>query len=110
MRHFIAYHNTERMGQSLFAGDPLTLFTNKHVKHLSGNTVWFVTGEGADPRRYSLGSRFVVTETGQTGEGEFRRFARGDGRVFRPAVALNGQPWFADFFKTMAHFSVGVQE
>ena len=51
MRHFIAYHNTEKMGRPLHSGEPLRLLTNKHVNHLHNNVVWFVTGEGAGTRQ-----------------------------------------------------------
>ena len=68
MRHFIAYHNTEKMGRSLHDGEPLRLLTNKHVNHLLQNMVWFVTGEGAGARQYSLGSVFNVAEVGDAAE------------------------------------------
>lgn len=56
MRHFIAYHNTEKMGRSLHDDEPLWLLTNKHGNNLLQNTIWFITGEGAGTRQYSLGS------------------------------------------------------
>jgi hypothetical protein len=110
MRHFIAYHNTERMGRPLREGDPLSLLTNKPVQHLLQHALWFVQGDGAAPKRYSLGSVFLVSEVGETGEDEFKRFARGQGHAFQPPVPLNDLEWFPDFFKALAHFSVGVQE
>jgi hypothetical protein len=39
MRHFIAYHNSEKMGRPLQEGEPLRLLTNKPVNHLLQNTV-----------------------------------------------------------------------
>lgn len=110
LRHFVAYHNTQRMGRPLHDDDPLGLLTDKPVNELLGNTVWFVVGEGESPKRYYLGSVFVVNDVGETGDGEFRRYARGDGHVFRPMAELNELPWFPDFFKATAHFSLGVQE
>lgn len=110
MRHFIAYHNTERMGRPLSDGDPLSLQTNKGVEQLLGNAVWFVQGDGTRQKEYSLGSVFIVSETGNTGNEEFRRFARGSGHVFQPPVSLNALSWFPDFFKAVAHFSLGVHE
>jgi len=58
MRHFIAYHNTEKMGRPLHADEPLRLLTNKAINHLQNETVWFVIGEGTGERQYSLGSVF----------------------------------------------------
>jgi len=110
MRHFIAYHNTERMGRSLNEGDPLTLVTNRSVQHLLQNAVWFVQGDGTAPKNYSLASVFVVNEVGETGEEDFKRFARGSGHVFDPLVPLNDLEWFPEFFKALAHFSLGVHE
>jgi len=77
MRHFIAYHNTEKMGRRLHDGEPLRLLTNKHVNHLLQNMVWFITGEGAGARQYSLGSVFRVAEVGDAAEDGFKRFAAG---------------------------------
>jgi len=110
MRHFIAYHNTERMGRPLHDGDPLSLMTKKAVQHLLQNAVWFVQGDGTAPKCYSLGSIFVVNEVGETGEEEFKRFARGRGHVFEPLIPLNDLEWFPKLFKALAHFSLGVQE
>ena len=56
MTHFVAYHNTEKMGHPLHEGEPLGLLTNKPVRHLIHNVVWFVTGEGTGTRRYLLGA------------------------------------------------------
>ena len=110
MRHFVAYHNTQRMGRPLADGDPLSLQTNKGVERLLGNAVWFVQGDGDTPKTYSLGSIFIVSETGNAGRDEFHRFARGSGHVFQPPVPLNGLGWFQDLFGAMAHFSLGVHE
>ena len=88
MRHFVAYHNSQRMGRSLHDGDPLGLLTDKPVSQLVGNTVWFVVGDGESPKRYSLGSVFVVNDAGETVEGGFKRYARGEGHVFLPMPLL----------------------
>ncbi|HJT78749.1 MAG TPA: hypothetical protein VJ739_16210 [Gemmataceae bacterium] len=110
MRHFIAYHNTEKMGRPLHDGEPLRLLTNKPVNHLLQNTVWFVTGEGAGTRQYSLGSVFRVTEAGDAAEGGFKRFASGPGHVFDPPVPIKEMPWFPEVLRATGHFGLGVQE
>jgi hypothetical protein len=97
------------MGQSLQEGNPFEVITNKPVEHLLQNAVWFIQGDGAVPKSYSLASVFLVSEVGETGEREFKRFARGRGHLFQPPVPLNDLEWFKDFFKRMAHFSIGVQ-
>ena len=110
MRHFVAYHNTQRMGRSLHDGDALELGTDKPVNHLVGNVVWFIVGDGGSPKQYALGSVFVVSEIGETTEGGFSRFARGAGHIFEPMPRLNDLAWFSGLFKTTAHFSLGLQE
>jgi hypothetical protein len=110
MRHFIAYHNTEKMGRPLHDHEPLRLLTNRPVNHLLQNTVWFVTGEGAGPRQYSLGSVFQVAEVGDTAEDGFRRFASGPGHVFDPPVPIKDMPWFPEVLRATGHFGLGVQE
>ncbi len=109
MRHFIAYHNTEKMRRPLQDGDPLRLRTNKSVKHLLQNTIWFVTGEGAT-RQYALGSVFQVAEVGDAAEDRFKRFASGPGHVFQPPVPINGVEWFPEVLRATGHFGLGVQE
>lgn len=110
MRHFVAYHNTERMGRSLRDSDPLRLLTNKPVERLMGDAVWFVVGDGASPKRYTLGSVFVVEAVGEAREQGFERFATGPGHVFQPAPSLNDLEWFAALFQSAARFSLGVLE
>lgn len=110
MRHYVAYHNAERMGRSLHEGDPLGLLTNKPVQPLLNNVVWFVVGDGVAPKGYTLGSVFIVDRVGESAEEEFERYARGRGHVFQPPPVLNDLDWFPEFFKDMAHFSLGVQE
>src|SRR5262249_4982131 len=106
----IAYHNTERMGWHLHGGDPFRLLTRKPVGHLVHQTVWIIVGEGELPRRYSLGSVFVVREVGPSELPAFRHFARGPGHAFRPARLLSGLPWFRALREAVGRFQFGVQE
>jgi hypothetical protein len=110
MRHFIAYHNTERMGRPLHEGEPLRLLTSKSVDRLIGDTVWFITGEGAGERQYAVGSVFRVDIVGDAAEEGFKHFASGPGHVFRPPVPLNDEDWFPEFLRTMGNFGLGLQE
>jgi hypothetical protein len=110
MRHFIAYHNTQRMGWHLHDGDPCRLLTRKPVEQLLNQVVWFVVGEASRPRRYSLGSVFVVREVGPSDQAGFRYFACGPGHAFRPAPLLSGLGWFAALLEAVGRFQFGVQE
>ena len=109
MRHFIAYHNTEKMGRPLHSDGPLRLLTNKSINNLHQQTVWFVIGEGS-VRQYSLGSVFRVAEVGDASEEGFKRFASGPGHVFDPPITIKDMPWFPEILRSTARFSLGVQE
>lgn len=110
MRHFIAYHNTEKMGRPLHDGEPLRLLTNKSVNHLLQNIVWFITGEGRGDRQYSLGSVFQVAEVGDADEDGFKRFASGPGHAFQPPIPIKDMGWFPEVLRATGHFGLGVQE
>jgi hypothetical protein len=88
------------MGRPLHEGEPLRLLTNKPVEHLRDNAVWFVVGEGTAPKRYSLGSVFVVDKVGEAREENFERYASGRGHVFQPPPELNDLEWFPELFPT----------
>jgi hypothetical protein len=106
-KHFVAYHNVERMGRSLSARP--RLMTNKPVARLHEGVVWMIVGEGRNPRRFSLGSVFRVTEEGSAGEEGFKYFAAGNGSVLDPLIPLNDLEWFTDFKKAMNSFQFGIQ-
>jgi hypothetical protein len=110
MKHFIAYHNTEKMGRPLHEGEPLRLLTGKSVDRLIGHTVWFITGESSGERQYALGSVFRVNEVGDAAEEGFKHFATGPGHVFRPPIPLNDEQWFPDLLRSMGNFGLGLQE
>ena len=110
MRHYIAYHNADKMGRSLHDGEPLRLLTSKPVAPLIGNTVWFVTGEGNKAKAYSLGSVFRVTHVGEAAEGGFQHFASGPGHVFHPPVPVGEAAWFTEVLRVSGNFGLGVSE
>jgi len=108
LRHFIAYHNVEKMGRTLLEGKPLQILTNKAVNHLVNHAVWVIVGEGKGSRTYSLGSVFNVTETGNAGEFGFKHAVSGPGYAFDPPVPIEDADWFPEVFKTTGHFGLGV--
>jgi hypothetical protein len=111
MQHFIAYHNTEKMGHPLPDSEHQRLLTNKLVSHLLHNIIWFVTSEGTrHPRQYCLGSVFRVTEIGPTGEDGFKRFASGLGHVFKPRILIKNMSWFPEVLRVTGNFRWGVQQ
>jgi hypothetical protein len=111
MRHFIAYHNTEKMGYALSDGNPQRVLTNKPVNHLRGNTVWLVTFEGTGtPRQYCLASVFRADKVGEKDEGGFTRYASGPGHFFHPHVPIKDTGWFPEVLRVTGNFGLGVQE
>lgn len=110
LRHFVAYHNTKKMGRALHDDDPLRILTRKPVKVLVNNVVWIVVGESTPSLEFLLGSVFVVNDIGEAVGGEFTSFARGPGYVFDPPVPIREFEWFPSLFKAVGHFGLGVQE
>ena len=108
MRHFVAYHNSDKMGHE--DSDPTGLYTRKNTSQ-TGDLIWIVTGSGKSPKRYSLTSWFIVSHVEPADNSRFRLTVRGtEGGALNPTPILNDLPWFAGFFRRMAHFSLGLQE
>jgi len=88
----------------------MIMLTNKPVRHLTGNTVWLIAGK-YKPRRYYLCATFVVDDIGPTNKAGFRFFASGrKGTRFKPLLAIDEEPWFDEFRRSQANFSLGVRE
>ena len=112
VKHFVAYHNQDKMGQPLSAGDPLRVVSNTKQQKLDGHVVWMVVGEtvlGRPRKKFTLGSVFVVDEHGETGQEAFRHYARGLGHVFDPPPELTNEPWFPELQKKTFNFR-GISE
>lgn len=62
MRHFIGYHNAEKMKYSSTTLTEPKLKTGKKVTGLGGATVWLIAGEGASRKDYFIASKFIVTD------------------------------------------------
>ncbi|MEX2168136.1 MAG: hypothetical protein WD851_02410 [Pirellulales bacterium] len=111
-KHFVAYHNQDKMGQPLSAGDPLRVVSNTKQQKLDGQVVWMFVGEtvpGRPRKKFTLGSVFVVDEYGETADEGFRHYARGTGHVFDPPPELTNEPWFEELRKHTLNFR-GISE
>jgi len=108
-KHFVVYHNPERMG---YSADGLTepcIVTNKAVAGLIGNRIWLIQGKGK-PRQYALRGTFVVDSTGPDTEDGFRYVVRGrKGEFFRPPICISVLPWFDRFRASQGNFAFGLQ-
>lgn len=109
-KHLVSYHNADKMGYSFEDSDPFAVVTKKPVGQLIGSEVWSIAGVG-QPRRYFLGSWFIIDEVGSAKDHEgFDNYVSGRvGHVFDPMIPLNDLPWFLDFLKSQHHFSLGLQ-
>ena len=111
-RHYIVYHNAEKMGfpcEEISRG-PFDIVTNKPVRNIEQGIIWVICGEGK-PRSYSLCSVFIVDETGDTEDADFKFYATGSrGVSFRPLIPLNNKDWFGEFLKSQYRFSFGLRE
>ena len=109
MRHFVVYHNPEKMGYSADEIAELCIVTNKPVNNLIGDRIWLIQGEGR-PRKYVLRGTFVVDSIGPDTEDGFRFIVRGrEGELFRPPIPIGTLPWFPRFKQTQGHFAFGLQ-
>jgi hypothetical protein len=106
----VGYHNAERMGYPAQDADPMVLYTSKKIAAI-GDTIWIVAGESQRPKQYFLRSQFILSKITPADHPDFGFALSGTegGPIDRPAL-LNGKPWFDDFFKAMAHFSLGLSE
>jgi putative restriction endonuclease len=108
MKHYVQYHNTDKQGgrPELGRGE-YRIFSSKSLRHLPGNRVWLISGEGKSPKSYFLEYTFVVDAIG-AGK---TNVARGrDGFRFDPPIPLNGLAWFKHFQVSQQNFSLGLRE
>ncbi len=109
MKHFISYHNADKMGYPFEDAEPFSVGTSKSVERLRGERVWSISGDG-HPRRYHLRDTWIVDEVGESEQNGFSNYARGHGVIFAPAIPLSGLPWFPVFLKSQSNFSLGLQQ
>jgi hypothetical protein len=110
VRHFIVYHNPEKMGPLEPKDVELSIVTGKSVNGLLGDRIWLLMGEGR-PRRVYLCATFIVDSVYPDEEEEpYPNLASGtEGVVFNPFVSLNNCPWFEEFKAKQGNFAFGLQ-
>lgn len=112
MRHYVCYHNEERMGYSHQEADEFSVGTSKKVDKILGNKVWIIAGIGR-PREYYLCSWFVADNIEETDDDYFKYIVYGSEHTQRgtldPVIKLNDLPWFKEFLKSQANFSFGLR-
>lgn len=112
MRHFLAYHNAQKMGYSCTAIPMPSVKTSKAVSGLEGVTVWLVAGEGKTPKSYYLASRFVVEECspGKHLGTDLPNEVSGPGDLFGIRVSLDAAPVLEQLRRASANFVNGFCE
>lgn len=110
MRHYMQYHNTERMGYGCadIRTGPIGIVTQKRIPDVLGDIVWVICGEGK-PRRYGLCARFIAQKIHSEDEGT-ETTVRGEGTLFTPDIPLSNEPWFKNFLADYQNFSLGFRE
>ena len=113
VRHFIQYHNPDRMGEAYSFRGRFAVYTNKShslVVSVPEATVWLVGGEGR-PRHYFLCYSFLADQAGAADHPLFRWYVSGSsGTLYDPTVRIDGDPWFDTFLRRQANFSLGLRE
>lgn len=108
MKHYVQYHNTDKQGGRPAGGhDGFAIFSSKSIRHLLGQRVWLISGEGDKKKSYYLEYTFIVDGVE---EGAPNIAYGATGTRLDPPIPLTGLPWFEDFKRRQQNFSLGVRE
>jgi hypothetical protein len=116
MRHFVAYHNAEKMGYEYEPNGEYSFFSRKALASLEktiGSMVWVINGSRLNTRHttYTLRAVYMPDEQLDANEVNFDYIIAGSvGHDFDPPIELNDFPWFAGFLKSQNNFSLGISE
>lgn len=116
MRHFIAYHNAEKMGYEYKPSGEYSFFTRKAPTFLErtiGSMVWVVNGSRSTVRNttYTLCAIYRADDVVDAKVAGFDYIVVGTvGHNFDPPIQLNHLPWFSGFLKSQSNFSLGINE
>ncbi len=110
-KHFVAYHNTDKMGELDHAAGlrRLSVRYRKNLREVVGATVWLVsyTKDGAE-REYGLAGKFQVDDAVKTPDDEFAIEASGIGRCYWPQVSI--PEWLPELRRITGNFAFGLCE
>lgn len=111
MNHYIQYHNCETNGNTASeeaAESNLAIRTTKKAANVIGNRIWLIAGEGK-PKRYYLCYTFIADQI--ECEDSMNVISGAKGKKFTPEpIEISKQPWFRNFLKEMANFSLGLRK
>jgi HNH endonuclease len=116
MRHFVAYHNAEKMGYDYEPSGEYTFFSRKAPTFLEQTVramIWVINGArpGTRTTNYTLCAADIPEEIVDANDVEFDYIVAGSiGHGFDPLIELNHLPWFPGFLKSQSNFSLGINE
>lgn len=116
MRHFVAYHNAEKMGHVYDGAHGYAFFSSKALGFLDktlGEVIWAINGSRSTSRTtlYSVCAVYTPEEVLEVDDPQFKFIVSGNvGHDFDPPITLNSMSWFADFLKSQSNFSLGISE
>ncbi|MFZ5773515.1 MAG: HNH endonuclease [Thermodesulfobacteriota bacterium] len=114
MRHYVAYHNAERMGYPYEPSGEYSFLSKKALTFLEktvGSFVWVINGSriGSKKTSYTLCAVYIPDQVIDVEDTDFDYIVSGTvGFEFNPVVELNSLPWFPEFLKSQANFSIGI--
>lgn len=105
MRHYLIYHNPEKMGYSLNTVKDFIAFVNRKVNDENiGSKVWLITGEGK-PKEYFLKMYFIIDDIKSGVVKNFKTKLLGsEGKILPSMKRIDDLAWFDEFRKQMANF------
>ena len=112
MRHFVQYHNPDKMGEWSPA-DGFYIVTKRKPACSKDDRVWLI-GRRGKPRKYEyvLWMTFPVERAGPNNSGRFPDFPYSvngsNGEIF-DNVAIDQEPWFEDLRALQGNFVFGFQ-
>ena len=112
MRHFIAYHNSEKMKRAKIELTSPYVITKKNVSNLIGVTVWLISGEGRSPKSYFLASKFIADKCEQDKRPgtELPNKISGNGTLYGTSIPISGTRLLAMIQKKSNNFRNGFHE
>ena len=109
MRHFVQYHNPDKLGQFRPSEKEFGIVTDKRFNGLVGSTVWLISRRDK-PAEYVLCETFIVEKVGTNPTETLKNFASSShGQPFDPPRRIDREPWFEILQKLTGNFAFGLQ-
>lgn len=108
MKHYVVYHNTDKLEYAMSTEPPFKIFTKKNVEKIIGDQIWVIAGETNlrdSIKEYKIICTFIVDSVDREDDANI---AAGNNGIDLD-ISLNDLSWFPEFKKKMANFSLGLQ-